>query len=165
MAKNLDELKDLNRRLTSLLDDPQLGLFTWHQCLAEVLNKIAEFSPDMARPKSVIVKAECHSDDHVIKADFDAAPWFAQATDVQRVDLIWCGFRGDYPADAVAEWMADHNRDVVKMFSHIEAVNKGYGETVGFECVVNPEDAVAWIGEYRPNLMHHVHAAREEMKF
>jgi hypothetical protein len=45
MAKNLDELKDLNRRLTSLLADPQMGLSTWQECLADVLTKIAEFAP------------------------------------------------------------------------------------------------------------------------
>ena len=40
---NLDELKELNRQLTMLLEDPQPGLFTWRLHLWDVLEKIAEF--------------------------------------------------------------------------------------------------------------------------
>jgi len=40
---NLDELRDLNRRLTLLLSDPQPGLATWKLALAEVLCAIAAF--------------------------------------------------------------------------------------------------------------------------
>jgi hypothetical protein len=41
----LDELKKLNDRLTNLLEDPQTGLFSWHDCLSTVLTEIAKFAP------------------------------------------------------------------------------------------------------------------------
>lgn len=47
---NIDELKALNDRLTNLLDDPQTGMFSWHDCLAQVLTEIAKFAP---RPKPI----------------------------------------------------------------------------------------------------------------
>jgi len=41
---NLEELKELNRKLAMLLEDPQPGLFTWKRHLWDVLEKIAEFA-------------------------------------------------------------------------------------------------------------------------
>jgi len=42
---NLDKLKVLNDRLTSLLSDEQTGVFSWHDALSEVLTEIAEYAP------------------------------------------------------------------------------------------------------------------------
>lgn len=42
--KNIEELKELNQKLTSLLNDPQPGLITWHECVAEVLGEMAEIT-------------------------------------------------------------------------------------------------------------------------
>jgi hypothetical protein len=41
---NLEELKELNRQLTMLLEDPQPGLVMWQMALYRVIEKIAEFS-------------------------------------------------------------------------------------------------------------------------
>ena len=41
--KSLKELKDLNRRLTSLLDDPQPGLFTWCESFSDVCYQIGMY--------------------------------------------------------------------------------------------------------------------------
>jgi len=40
---NLDELKELNRQLTMLLENPQPGLLTWRLHVWDVLEKIARF--------------------------------------------------------------------------------------------------------------------------
>jgi len=40
---NLDELRELNRQLTMLLEDPQPGFLSWRLHLWNVLEKIAEF--------------------------------------------------------------------------------------------------------------------------
>lgn len=40
---NLDKLKELNRRLTALLADPQPGFMSWQGFLHEVLTEIASF--------------------------------------------------------------------------------------------------------------------------
>jgi hypothetical protein len=47
MAKVLDELKELNRKLTSLLADPQPGLATWSLALGKVLHDMGKFSASM----------------------------------------------------------------------------------------------------------------------
>lgn len=41
---NLEKLKRLNDRLTSLLNEPEPGLYGWQMTLAEVVAKIALFS-------------------------------------------------------------------------------------------------------------------------
>jgi hypothetical protein len=40
----LDELRELNRRLTGLLDDPHPGLVTWMMMLSETLMKMADYA-------------------------------------------------------------------------------------------------------------------------
>ena len=47
MAKVLDELKELNRKLTGLLDDPQPGLATWNLALGKVMHGISKFVASM----------------------------------------------------------------------------------------------------------------------
>ncbi len=96
------------------------------------------------------IKAECHSDDHAIEHDFNAAAWFEQASAEQIVALANCGWRGDYPADAVAHFMADHDDQIAAMFSYIEIAN-GIGDS-GFECSVAEESAMSWLAEHRPEV-------------
>ena len=40
---NIDKLKDLNRRLTAALDDPQPGLISWRGLLADICDEIAKY--------------------------------------------------------------------------------------------------------------------------
>ena len=47
--------------------------------------------------------AEIWSDDHLAKAKFDPDIWFQCATDEEIFALACCGFRGNYPSDAVGE--------------------------------------------------------------
>ncbi len=46
------DMRELNRRLTLLLEDPHPGLMTWNMCLAEVLGKLAEY----VKPKEGVTK-------------------------------------------------------------------------------------------------------------
>jgi len=86
-----------------------------------------------------MIQADAHSDDHVVEVQFDATPWFEQASEVQIADLIACGYGGDYPADAVAQYMADHHQGVKRLFDYLEVI-----EHVGFECHVSQGDAEDW---------------------
>lgn len=95
-----------------------------------------------------MIKAECHSDDRCIEVNFDATPWFEQASEKEILDLANCGWRGDYPSDAVAHFMADLNDEVAEMFSYLGMRAKI--ETIGFECSVNSEDALIWLRANRP---------------
>ena len=43
-TKGIDELRDLNRKLASLLDDPQPGIATWRMCLNKLLMQMADYA-------------------------------------------------------------------------------------------------------------------------
>lgn len=97
------------------------------------------------------IHAECHTDDYAFEYEFDAGRWFEQATVEQIIALARCGWGGDYPADAVAEWMAQQDERLGLLFSYLELAAKG--KTVGFECHVSERDANRWLGEHRPSVL------------
>lgn len=99
-----------------------------------------------------MIKAECHTDDRNIEINFDATPWFEQATEEAILELARCGWRGDYPSDAVAEFMEDRNADVAFMFKYLHTINddRCKKDLGGFECSVNSADAHAWLHQNRP---------------
>ncbi len=99
--------------------------------------------------------AEVHTDDFNAEASFDAAPWFAQASDKAILELADCGWGGNYAADAVAEWFADlkKNAEVVDVFDYLRAHNRmarHRRSAIGFECHVNENDALGWLHQHRP---------------
>lgn len=94
------------------------------------------------------VSAEVHSDDFVFKVSFDATSWFERAPDKAIVDLIACGFGGDYPADEVALSYEESNSDIGALMDYC----RGQSE-VGFECHVHEPDAEIWLRERRPHLL------------
>src|SRR5437879_738008 len=80
---------------------------------------MAKPPPGMSRPP---IEAEVHSDDGVHEVTFDAALWFAQATDDEIRDLAKCGWGGDYPADAVALFFEDSDPGdgaVAELFAYL----------------------------------------------
>ena len=96
-----------------------------------------------------MIKAECHSDDRVCEATFDAEPYLIQATDDQIKSLIACGLGGDYPADRIVEHMASINDDVRKMFDYCADKDEG------FECHITDTEAFwVWIKKNRPALQN-----------
>jgi hypothetical protein len=90
-----------------------------------------------------VIKATCYSDDHIVECSFDATPWFVQATEDAVRALDECGWGGDYPADAVALFIASHDDGVKRMFTYLDIMD-GHRD-VGFECYVDEHDAVAWL--------------------
>ncbi len=108
------------------------------------------------------VKGQVSSDDDVRHATFDAAPWLAQASDQDIRALAACGWGGDYPADAVAEWSSRHSPDVHRLFCCLNDANgireAGGLDPIGFECHVDEGEALAWLKEHRPAL--HAELAR-----
>ena len=108
------------------------------------------------------VPAECHSDDHMASATFDAAPWLKKATIKELANLVSCGFGGDYGSDEVAIWTAGRDRNVKDMFYYIEHHNennphqgfKSQGfESQGFECHVDKDKALSWLKAHRPDFI------------
>lgn len=93
---------------------------------------------------TVKVSASAYSDDRVVKVSFDCTAWFKQATHDQIVRLAEAGWARDYPADEVAEHMADHNQEVKQLFDYLALVHKA-GKDCGFECEVSKAQALAWL--------------------
>lgn len=104
--------------------------------------------PKDAREDLDTIRAEVHSDDRVIEAQFNALPWFEQASDEEIKALAKCDWGGDYPADEVAQHMADLDPNVRKVFDYV-----ALRVSEGFECHVNEDDARAWLTAYRPGLL------------
>lgn len=120
------------------LDDPgDLGL-------VYVLAKGVEYGP--ATPNNMI-QAEVHSDDHVYGVDFNATPWFDQASDEEIESLLNCDFGGDYPADEVARHFDGQNQEITILLDYCRRK-----DGIGFECHVDVDDVGKWLAENRPNL-------------
>ena len=100
--------------------------------------------------KKLIIKAECHSDDHAVEVTFDAVSFFKKASYEKILALAKCGWGGDYPADGVAIYMAGKNKEVEDMFTYVEARRKQ--ADVGFECHVDNGEALCWLLKNRPRI-------------
>jgi len=99
-----------------------------------------------------MIEAECHSDDHVVEIKFDATPWFVQASEQDLLALAGCGWGGNYPADAVADFFGEN--ETSRLFSYLQITRDQRADpSVGFECHVDPDHAKAWIREHRPALI------------
>ncbi len=89
-----------------------------------------------------MIKAKLTIDNGGPNTEFDATPFFELASQQQLDDLKECNYRGNYAADAVAEFCREIDPKV-------EAVFKWHEENpqrdVGFEVEVNQEDAEAWL--------------------
>jgi hypothetical protein len=102
-----------------------------------------------------MIKANAWSDDHNIEVDFDATPWFEGASSKEILDLAACDWRGDYPADAVAMFMADQVPELADLFKYLEIIAKDplKKDLGGFECAVEAKCARQWIRAHRPNIL------------
>lgn len=148
----------------------------WVNDAAWTMNKLLTHSNDLvarAKAKELIaiveteereepkdhIKAWAHSDDHVFEAQFNAAPWFKQATDDDLLALAREGFGYDYKADEIARWESEDNPEVAAIFIYLEKL-AGTRRSQGFECRVDRTDAMAWIAKHRPAL--HEKIVKEE---
>ena len=99
------------------------------------------------------ISAGANSDDDFVVVKFDASLWFEQASDDEIWELARTEWSYDYTADRVAQFMADHNGELLRMFAHIELVNKDQNcNKTGFECYIDQGEAMAWLNENRPAL-------------
>lgn len=98
------------------------------------------------------LRAEVHSDDRVVEVEFDAQLWFDQASDDEIAALRDCDFGGDYPADAVALFAAEHDEGVRRLFTYLDILGAG-NKPMGFECHVVATDAETWLAEHGRSLL------------
>ena len=112
--------------------------------------------------QQAVIKAEVHTDDGLDRAYFEALPYFTDpdTTDADILELAQCGFGGDYPADDVARYFDGKDADVTTLFKHHDDL-LGTPRETGFECRIDPEDALTWIRKHRPYI---IGASREPVE-
>ena len=103
-----------------------------------------------------MIRAEAHSDDKAVEVNFDATPYFVKvAGDMEILNIIKCGFRGDYPTDRIAEEYPDlgsvTDLQLKEMFKYIEIA--GRVRDMGFEVSVEEKDLLKWVKANRPALV------------
>jgi hypothetical protein len=123
---------------------------------AEAFREYARAQADSEKAEGSSIEAECHADDYVFTAKFNAVPWFKQAFDSEILKLAACDWGGDYPADAVAHFMSDIDSDIADMFGYLGK------KDVGFECHVDADPAMAWLGDFKTNLWKFILWAQEQ---
>lgn len=94
------------------------------------------------------IRAEAHTDDHKFEHEFDAISWFEQAGPEEIFALAECGWGGDYPADAVAQYMSRMERPLETMLTYLTATFIDGG----FECHVDAGDAMNYLKDCRPEM-------------
>ncbi len=95
------------------------------------------------------IRAEAHTDDHKFNHHFDATPWFEQAKAADIFLLAKCGWGGDYPADAVAQFMSHHGETPLETMFTLLTATKDEG---GFECHIDTGDAMTYLHDVRPEV-------------
>jgi hypothetical protein len=92
------------------------------------------------------IKACITGDGSTVEVEFDAVPWFEQASDEEIEELAEIGWGGNYEADVVAEFVADTVPSVRKV------IDKG----AGFEVHVDVAQALRWLAEHRASLCERI---------
>jgi hypothetical protein len=104
------------------------------------------------------IPAKMITDDHVAMVEFDASKWFMNASDSAIIALAEQGWGGDDRADGVAESFDEGghhpNPEIAAAFAYLKAAQKF--KTVGFECYIAKDEAMAWIQSRRPALFEKI---------
>lgn len=101
------------------------------------------------------IEAEARTDNYAIELKFDVVPWFKRASDAEIIALANLGsptleglWGGDIEADQVAEYF--RHGPTKPLYDYLATKPKMGRDTVGFECHVNAEQAMAWLRKHRP---------------
>lgn len=102
------------------------------------------------------IRAVAKTDDNQHRVRFDAAGWFAAASEADAVAMHAAGYRGA-DADAVAYLIhdADPKKSPLKrLFGYLNAYKPRTAAMaiIGFEVVINPADVFRWLTDHRPAL-------------
>lgn len=129
--------------------------------LSLVVTEIAVPAAPAAELLTPSVRAKTFSDDYRFEVSFDAAAWFAQASDDEITGLKSIGWAGDEASDAVALHFESSNSDIADMLDYCRASQTGrMRDGVGFECKVDGDEALDWLKWHRPEL-HAIMLCRE----
>jgi hypothetical protein len=112
----LEATKELNGRLTNLLSDPHLGLFTWHESVVNCLKNMSRLVENETNKKIRWDLLTCQEASQFSRETY--IPCGASAT-----SIIW--HNKDRKAYAMCDMCADHN---VKNRGGIVLAKKGIDE-------------------------------------
>ncbi|WP_341744656.1 hypothetical protein [Azonexus hydrophilus] len=93
---------------------------------------------------NAMISATAHDDDYCYEVEFNAAPWFAQASEAEIIELHETGWMNDQPADEVARFCSSTHDGLKQMFAYAELAHTG-DHPCGFECSVDKDEALAWL--------------------
>ena len=93
------------------------------------------------------------SDDGAREVFVNAAGWFENAAEDKIRELHDCGWGRDLPADAVADWMRNFDRNLDEAMLYCEEQHTlGNDDGGGFEVDINSNSAVLWLDTFREDL-------------
>lgn len=99
----------------------------------------------------VLIEAKAYSDDRLYEVEFDAAPWFKDASADAIITLANNGWGDCETADDIALRIEDANPAVQSMLNYCRATQRSR-RSVGFVCRVDPEQAMQWLKSNRKSI-------------
>ena len=132
-----------------MCDDETCPYSDWPQRVSA--SDMESMSADEIVAKYGLIRAEAHSDDRVFESAFFAEGWFIGASEDQIKPLAGEEWGRCEEADAVAR-SAEKTPKACRLFEYVHARSAGGGEQIGFECTINPKDAMAWLRRQRYGL-------------
>lgn len=99
-----------------------------------------------------MIRAECQTDDDVILVRFNAKRWFDTASDDDIVTLASSGWQNTRTSPQIVNAIRPHSSNVGLIFDYVGLMAWHHKE-VGFECRIQPDDAMTWIEDNRPHLL------------
>ena len=120
-------------------------------------------SADDIAAKYGLIRAETHSDDGVFAGNFLAEAWFIAASADMIKSLAEEGWGRCQEADEVAR-SARETPGVGRMFDYLQVRNAGGSPTIGFECTINAQDALAWLRRQRHGLWAQIICEENEVR-
>lgn len=108
------------------------------------------------------VSARAWSDDRTVESAFNAAAWFAQASDEAILELQEIGWSGDSASDDVAEYMSARDPEVRAVFTFLSGLPRTV--SMGFECRVDEASALEWLRVHRAGLWARVLCAKHGVR-
>jgi hypothetical protein len=148
------------RFLTVLADQDE----KLEQRFKDYLRKQFDAEASEAERMEFVIPAEAHSDDRVFEVPFDAEEWFKQASDDEILQLAQCDWGGNYPADSVAEFMAERCPRLAKLFEYLEhiATLPTKKDVCGFECSIDDEAVMRCLRRHEPELAKKIEAEDQQ---
>ena len=102
------------------------------------------------------IDAEVHTDDRAVSHKFNAAPYFADITDKQIMDILRRGYSGCESTDQIALEYPLPEKGIEEVMHYLNHIRQTLD--MGFECSVDEDDVLAWVRVHRPALIEKITA-------